>query len=65
LRDDLPLSAVGARWRNRLGHKQITGAYLLALALHHKAKLVTFDRRMEVLAPAGTAEHDALAILRP
>ena len=64
LRDDLPLSAVGARWRNRLGHKQITGSYLLALALHHKAKLVTFDRRMEVLAPEGSVERDALVILR-
>jgi toxin-antitoxin system PIN domain toxin len=26
------------------GHRQITDAYLLALAVHHKAKLVTFDR---------------------
>jgi toxin-antitoxin system PIN domain toxin len=65
LRDDLPLSAVGARWRNRLGHKQITDAYLLALAMHHKAKLVTFDRRMEVLAPEGSVEREALVILRP
>ena len=64
LMDDLPLSAVGARWSNRLGHKQITDAYLLALAMHHKAKLVTFDRRMEILAPEGSAEREALEILR-
>jgi predicted nucleic acid-binding protein len=64
LRDDLPLSGVGARWRNRLGHKQITDAYLLAPAMHHKAKLVTFDRRMEVLAPEGSVEREALVILR-
>jgi toxin-antitoxin system PIN domain toxin len=65
LRDDLPLSAVGARWRNRQGHKQITDAYLLALAVYHKAKLVTFDRRMAILAPEGSAEREALVILRP
>lgn len=65
LRDDLPLSAVCTRWRNRLGHKQITDAYLLALAIHHKAKLVTFDRRMEILAAEGSVEREALVILRP
>ena len=62
--DDLPLSAVGTRWRNKLGHKQITDAYLLALAIHYKAKLVTFDRRMEARAPEGSAEREALVILR-
>jgi toxin-antitoxin system PIN domain toxin len=64
LTDDLPISAVGARWRNRLGHKQITDAYLLALAMHHNAKLVTFDRRIEALAAEGSVEREALVILR-
>ena len=27
-----------------VGHRQVTDAYLLALALHHKATLVTFDK---------------------
>ncbi len=63
--DDLPLSAIGARWRGRQGPKQITDAYLLALALHNKGKLVTFDTRMAALAPPGSAEHAALLILRP
>jgi toxin-antitoxin system PIN domain toxin len=62
--DDLPLSAVGTRWRNRLGPKQITDAYLLALAIHHQGKVVTFDRRMLQLAPEGSAERDALEILQ-
>lgn len=62
--DDLPLSAVGARWRDRLGPKQITDAYLLALAVEHRGKLVTFDRRILQLAPDGSEERDALEILR-
>jgi predicted nucleic acid-binding protein len=64
--DDLPLSALSSSIRRRLqGPKQITDAYLLALAMHHKAKLVTFDRRIEVLAPEGSAEREVLVILRP
>jgi toxin-antitoxin system PIN domain toxin len=62
--DDLPLSSVGARWNNRLGPKQVTDAYLLALAIHNRGKLVTFDRRMLQLAPEGSAERAALEILK-
>jgi hypothetical protein len=63
--DDLPLSALSTFLRRRLqGPKQITYAYLLALAMHHKAKLITFDRRIEVLAPEGSVEREALVILR-
>jgi hypothetical protein len=62
--DDLPLSAVGTRWQNRLGPKQITDAYLLALAIQHRGKLVTFDRRILQLAPEGSVERDALEILK-
>jgi predicted nucleic acid-binding protein len=65
LKDELPVSVISSRWSNRLGHKQITDAYLLALAIHHKAKLVTFDRRMETLAAEGSIERSALMILRP
>ena len=63
--DDLPLSAVGKRWHNRLGSKQVTDAYLLALAIHNQGQLVTFDRRMLTLAPEGSPERKALLILRP
>ncbi len=62
--DDLPLSAVGTRWHDRLGPKQITDAYLLALAIQHRGKLVTFDRRILQLAPEGSVERDALEILK-
>lgn len=64
--DDLPLSALSVSIRRRLhGPKQITDAYLLALAMHRKGTLVTFDYRMETLAPEGSAEREALLILRP
>ena len=61
--DDIRLSEVGIRWRERLGPKQITDAYLLTLAIHHKGKLVTFDRRMLALAPEGSEERKSLEIL--
>jgi toxin-antitoxin system PIN domain toxin len=64
--DDLPLSALSSPIRRRLqGPKQITDAYLLALAVHRKGILVTFDYRMETLAPEGSVEREALVILRP
>jgi uncharacterized protein len=63
--DDLPVSVLRARWSKGLGHKQITDAYLLALAIHHKGSLVTFDLRTSALAGEGNMEHDALLVLRP
>jgi hypothetical protein len=63
--DALPLSALSASIRRQLhGHQQITDAYLLTLAMHHKGKLLTFDRRILTLAPVGSAEHHALEIFR-
>jgi toxin-antitoxin system PIN domain toxin len=63
--DDLPLSALSTSIRQRLqGHQQITDAYLLALAIQHHGKLVTFDRRILHLAPEDSVERDALEILK-
>jgi predicted nucleic acid-binding protein len=64
--DDLPHSALNASIRRRLqGHKQITGAYLLTLAMHHGGRLATFDYRIKTLAPEGSKVREALLILRP
>jgi toxin-antitoxin system PIN domain toxin len=63
--DDLPLAALRARWSKGLGHKQVTDAYLLALAIHHRGKLVTFDARMVALASEGRMERGSLLVLRP
>jgi hypothetical protein len=62
--DDLPLSTLLPRWSRGLGHKQITDAYLLALTIHHKGCLVTFDSRMAALAGNGNIHRDALLVLQ-
>jgi toxin-antitoxin system PIN domain toxin len=38
------------------GHRQITDAYLVALAIHNRGKLATMDRRILQFAPAGSVE---------
>jgi hypothetical protein len=63
-KDDLPLSTLRARWSRGLNHKQITDAYLLALTVHHRGCLVTFDAKMVALAGDGNMERDRLEILR-
>ena len=63
--DSVSLSEVDRTMGDRIkGPNQITDAYLLNLAIHHKGVLVTFDYRTRSLAPKGSAEHDALEILR-
>ena len=50
--DDLSLSDAISRSAKRIaGHKQITDAYLLALAARHRASFATFDKPMRELAP--------------
>ena len=58
-----------AELNKRLGRRiknpsLITDAYLLALAMQNDGRMVTFDYRMETLAPEGSAEREALVILR-
>jgi uncharacterized protein len=36
-------------WRGVLGHRQVTDAYLAALARHHGGKLLSFDRGLVAL----------------
>ncbi len=45
-----------------LRHTQITDAYLLALAVRHQGRLVTFDRGISVSTATG-AEPDQLLVL--
>ncbi|MBI4903310.1 MAG: PIN domain-containing protein [Acidobacteria bacterium] len=37
-------------WTHLLGHNQVSDAYLLRLARHHGATLLTLDRRLRALA---------------
>jgi toxin-antitoxin system PIN domain toxin len=47
-----------------VGHRQVTDAYLLALAAHNGGRLVTLDRGIAELIPAGSPLRGALEILR-
>ncbi|MBL8482408.1 MAG: VapC toxin family PIN domain ribonuclease [Rhodocyclaceae bacterium] len=47
--DELPYQAV--RWQGVTVHRQLTGAYLAALAPHHNGKLASFDAGLAALHP--------------
>lgn len=46
-----------------LGHRQITDLYLLALAVKHNGRFVTFDQRITLQAVSGATEQN-LFVLR-
>lgn len=49
-------------WSRILGHRQVTDAYLLSLAVRHGGRLVTFDQRIATGAVAG-AKSEQLVVL--
>jgi len=49
-------------WSNVLGHRQVTDAYLLALAVRNKGRFVTFDQRISLQVAKG-AKPDNLLVL--
>lgn len=52
--DDISLLSPGAIvWSRVLGHRQVTDNYLLALAVRHQGRFVTFDGRVQLEAVAG------------
>jgi predicted nucleic acid-binding protein len=54
-RDDISLQQSTESFASRLvGHQQITDAYLLGLAIHHKGRLITLDRATLSLLPDTT-----------
>jgi uncharacterized protein len=59
LPDSISLLAPGSvRWDRVLGARQITDAYLLALAAANNARLVSFDRSIPVAAvPSASPQH--------
>jgi hypothetical protein len=45
-------------WQNVLGHRQITDAYLLGLAVRHNCRFVSFDARINSTTVSGAqARH--------
>ncbi len=52
------LSADLIDWPQLLGHRQVTDAYLLALAVRNNGRLATFDQRVPMLVVIGaTPSH--------
>lgn len=50
--DDLPYD--GSQLGGVVGHRQVTDAYLIALARHHAGMVVTLDRGLAALHPEAT-----------
>ncbi len=46
-----------------VGHRQITDAYLLGLAIHHGGRLVTFDGGLSSLLPPRSLHAQALHVV--
>ncbi len=45
-------------WSRVLGHRQVTDAYLLALAVRNQGRLVTFDQRIHPAVVVGGSEQN-------
>lgn len=56
------LDSVAVDWQRVLGHRQVTDAYLLALAVRHGGRFVTFDRRIALEAITGAQKRHLLAL---
>lgn len=63
--DDLTWSDLDSRLAARmLGHRQVTDAYLLALAARHGGRLATLDRGLRALVAEGTSAEQAIEVVR-
>ena len=65
LEDSLTFTDDSFRHMLIVGHRQVTDAYLLALAAHHGAALVTFDVKIGSLLPKGSPLEQYLMTLKP
>lgn len=63
--DAIPLQTALSHAGLVSGHNQITDAYLLGLAIHQRAKLVTLDRAFAALLPEQFAGGEYLEIVPP
>jgi len=63
--DSLTLVEIHKQFGSRItGPNQITDAYLLSLAMQNDGRLLTFDYKIEAIAPQGSPARAALEILR-
>ena len=62
--DNLALGDAIGRFGDRIvGHRQVTDAYLLGLAIHRKGKLATLDRAILDLLPEGSPQRASVEII--
>ena len=61
--DDLPLTASEFPSRLMMGHRQVTDAYLLGLAIRHGGQLVTLDRNVSALLSSNSPDRDSLVVI--
>ena len=59
---DLP-AALGRFGQRLVGHRQVTDAYLLALTLHHRGRLATFDGGIRDLCAADDTAREAIDLI--
>ena len=64
-KDDIPVTKALSFFQGRLvGHRQITDAYLLALAIDHDGMLATLDDSISALVPLDSREHARVELIR-
>lgn len=56
------LGSTSVRWAHVLGHRQVTDTYLLALAVKHGGRFVSFDRRIVPKAVVGARPEHLVVI---
>ena len=62
--DDVSLDALpGEILASLVGHRQVTDAYLIALALAHQGRLVTFDRGIINLVPERSPVRKVIVVI--
>ena len=62
--DDIPfLQSVEPCDDRLVGHRQISDAYLLGLAIHRRGKLATLDRAILSLLPEKSSHRERIAVI--
>ncbi|OLC95276.1 MAG: hypothetical protein AUH86_12405 [Acidobacteria bacterium 13_1_40CM_4_58_4] len=63
--DEIDLGQAVRRFQERLvGHRQLTDAYLLGLALFKEGRLATLDESVMTLLPEGSPDRGSIEIIR-
>ncbi len=57
------VEAAGSLGHRVRGHRQVTDAYLLGLAIHHRGRLATMDRAVQELLPEDYPEGSAFELI--